>query len=243
MTSNEGAPRVVDRETWQAELDVLRVREKEHTKAGDALAAARRSLPMAEVDPSVPVVGPNGPIPFIDVFEGRQQLIAYYHMWHDGHSAADQCEGCTFCNGQVRELSILHSRDVTYATLCQGPYDVSVRYRDFMGWDVPWYSAKGSLDVLLGDPPRSLSPIVCYLREGNRVFETYWTTGRGLEAMTPAYGLLDLTAYGRREWWEAHPAGRPEALWKAGTNPFRLGARPIPQWSRIAAGRSDSLEV
>lgn len=145
MTSNESTPRVVDRETWQAELDALRVREKEHTRAGDAIAAARRELPMAEVDGSVPVVGPNG-------------------------------------------------------------------------------------------------TIVCYLRQGNQVFETYWTSGRGAEAMTPAYGLLDLTVYGRREAWESQPDGWPEPLWKAGSNQFRLGERPIAQWPRIEAGRSDSLD-
>ena len=67
------------------------------------------------------MIGPNGPVPLLDVFEGRGQLIAYFHMWHDGAPAADQCEGCTFFNGQVRELSYLHSRDVTYATLLRGP--------------------------------------------------------------------------------------------------------------------------
>jgi len=241
MTGNGAGPQLVDRATWQAEIDALRVREKAHTREGDAIAAVRRRLPMAEVDATIPVVGPNGPIPLIDVFEGRQELIAYYHMWHEGNDAAGQCEGCTFCNGQVRELSIFHSRDVTYATLCQGPYDVSVRYRDFMGWDVPWYSAKDHLTELLGDPPRSLSPLVCYLRQGSRVFETYWTSGRGLEAMTPAYGLLDLTVYGRREAWQDLPDGWPEPLWREGSHPFRSNGRPIAQWSRIEAGRSDEL--
>ena len=96
-------------------------------------------------------------------------------MWHADHPAADQCEGCTFFNGQVRELSYLHSRDVTYATFCQGPYEESVRYRDFMGWDVPWYSAQESADA---PARRALRPamLVCYLRHGDRVFETYWTT-------------------------------------------------------------------
>jgi predicted dithiol-disulfide oxidoreductase (DUF899 family) len=54
-------------------------------------------------------------------------------MWFTGHSAAEQCEGCTFFNGQVRELSHLHARDVPYVTFCEGPYEESIRYRDFMG--------------------------------------------------------------------------------------------------------------
>src|SRR5690348_15381123 len=107
-------PPVVDRATWQAEIDQLRVKEKAYTREGDALAAARRRLPMVEVDPGITLIGGRGPVPLLDVFEGRRQLVAYFHMWYDGAPAAQQCEGCTFFNGQVRELAHLHSRDVTY---------------------------------------------------------------------------------------------------------------------------------
>ena len=131
----------------------------------------------------------TGPVPLLDVFEGRGQLIAYFHMWHAGTSAADQCEGCTFFNGQVRELAYLHSRDVTYATLCEGPYEESIRYRDFMGWDVPWYSAQDPSSPARLVAGRSPAQFVCYVRDGERVFETYWTTGRGIEQpMAPPTG-------------------------------------------------------
>jgi hypothetical protein len=129
-------PAVVDRATFQAQMDALRVREKAHTREGDAIAATRRRLPMVEVDGAARLVGPRGPVTLLDAFEGRRQLIGYYFMWHTGKPAAEQCEGCTLYNGQVRELSFLHSRDVTYATFCQGPYEDSVRYRDFMGGDM-----------------------------------------------------------------------------------------------------------
>ena len=89
---------------------------------------------MVELDPAIALTGPDGPVTLLEAFEGRRQLIAYYFMWHAGHPAAEQCEGCTFYNGQIGELSPLHSRDVTYATFCQGPYGESARYRDFMGW-------------------------------------------------------------------------------------------------------------
>ena len=135
-------PAVTDRAAWQAQIDELRVREKAHTREGDAVAAARRRLPMVEVDPSTPVTGEDGKVPLLDVFEGRRQLIVYYHMWHDGKPAADQCEGCTFFNGQVSELSYLHARDVTYATFTQGPYQEAAAYRRFMGYQMPWYSAQ-----------------------------------------------------------------------------------------------------
>jgi predicted dithiol-disulfide oxidoreductase (DUF899 family) len=237
-------PNVVDRAAFQAELDVIRVREKAHTREGDALAAARRRLPMVEVDSTVGLIGSNGPVTLLDAFEGRGQLIAYYFMWYPGKPAAEQCEGCTLYNGQVRELSYLHSRDVTYATFCYGPYAESARYREFMGWEMPWYSVQDSAEQLLAERPFNRFMLVCYLRDGARVFETYWTSGRGVEPMAPGYaGLLDRTVYGRQEAWEDSPAGWPRR-WGRGTserNAYRTNGRPISQWPRLDAGRSDEI--
>src|SRR3954468_831384 len=129
-SSAPSLPPVVDREAWQKAREALFVREKAHTREGDAIAAARRRLPMVEVDASLALVGPQGPTTLLDAFEGRRQLLAHYFMWHRGHPAAEQCEGCTWCTTHVAELSYLHSRDITYAVLCQGPYDESRRYRD-----------------------------------------------------------------------------------------------------------------
>jgi predicted dithiol-disulfide oxidoreductase (DUF899 family) len=245
------APPTTDRDTFTDELARLRVREKAHTREADAIAAARRRLPMVEVDPTTPLTGPRGALTLLDAFEGRRQLIAYYFMWHAGQPAAQQCEGCTWVTTQVSELSYLHSRDITYATFCQGPYGESARYRDFMGWDMPWYSAQESLDVLLS-PPRQpgLMHLVCYLRQGERVFETYWTTFRGVEAADSAYALMDLTVYGRQEPWEDSPPGWPDRCSytrsAAGAPTWRpiaawLEGRPIPHWPRLGAGRSDDL--
>jgi len=232
-------PKVVDRSTFQAGLDALRVREKAHTREGDAIAAARRRLPMVEVDGATPLIGEHGAVTLLDVFEGRRMLIAYYFMWHTGHSAAEQCEGCTLYTSQVRELSFLHSRDVTYATFCQGPYEESVRYRHFMGWEMPWYSAQDSLDTLLVGRRVGMMHIVCYLRQGSNVFETYWTTRRGVEAMGNSYALLDMTVYGRQETWEDSPTGWPRR--SKGEHAYRTDGRPIAQWSRLKAGYSDDL--
>jgi predicted dithiol-disulfide oxidoreductase (DUF899 family) len=124
--------------------------DKAHTHEGDAIAAARRLLPMVEVDGATTLIGPQDPVTLLDAFEGRRQLIAYYFMWHTGHAAPEQCEGCTWVTSQIRELSYIHSRDVTYATFCQGTYEESARYRTFMGWEMPWYSApRESLETLL----------------------------------------------------------------------------------------------
>ena len=142
-------PEAADRAAFQAELDTLRDREKAHVREGDAIAAARRRLPMVEVDANLELIGPDGPLTLLDAFEGRRQLLAYYFMWNPGRPAPEQCEGCTWVTTQVQELSYLHSRDITYAVFSQGPFDEGVRYRDFMGWEMPWYSALPSLDELL----------------------------------------------------------------------------------------------
>jgi predicted dithiol-disulfide oxidoreductase (DUF899 family) len=233
-------PEIADRATWQAELDALLEREKAHTREGDAIAAARRRLPMVEVDATRTLVGPDRPVTLLDAFEGRRQLVAWYFMWYPGKPAADQCEGCTFFNDQVGTLAHLHARDVTYAAFCQGPYEESARYREFMGWQMPWYSAQDSAAALLAPRPAGMFYLVCYLRDGDRVFETYWTRGRGVEAMAPTYGLADLTVYGRQEPWEDSPAGWPRR-WEPGGNPFRVGERPAAQHARLAAGASDDL--
>jgi predicted dithiol-disulfide oxidoreductase (DUF899 family) len=234
-------PTTVDRATFQAELDQLRQREKAHTREGDAIAAARRRLPMVEVDPGLELTGPDGPVTLLDAFEGRRQLIAYYFMWNPGRPAPEQCEGCTGYTTQVAELSYLHSRDITYAVFCQGPYEETRRYRDFMGWDMPWYSPLPSIDALLVGRQVGMFHLVCYLRDGDRVFETYWTTRRGVEQMDFSYALMDITPYGRQEQWEDSPAGWPQRRELHDGSNMRTDGRPIAQWSRLAAGRSDDL--
>jgi predicted dithiol-disulfide oxidoreductase (DUF899 family) len=234
------APAVVDQGTFQAKLDALLIREKAHTREGDAIAAARRRLPMIEVDAATPLIGERGAVKLLDAFEGRRMLISYSFMWYTGRPAPEQCEGCTWVTSQVRELSYIHSRDVTFAIFCKGPFPESARYRDFMGWQIPWYSAQDSLDMLLIGRDVRRMYIVCYLRQGSRVFETYWTTIRGVEAMDNSYRLLDLTAYGRQETWEDSPPGWPQA---DNMDTLRTNGRPTSQWPRLRAGHSDDLGI
>jgi predicted dithiol-disulfide oxidoreductase (DUF899 family) len=250
MKDEPGVPKIVDRSAFDAELNALRVREKAHTYEGDAIAAARRRLPMVEVDGATALVGERGAVTLLDAFEGRRMLIAYYFMWQGGHPAPEQCEGCTWVTTQVTELSYLHSRDITYAVFCQGPYEESARYRDFMGWEMPWYSAQDALNTLLVGRHIGRMHLVCYVRNGDRVFETYWTTFRGVEAMDYSYALMDLTVYGRQEKWEDSPPGWPKQCTYTRTRsgpptwqPEWPGGRPIAQWSRLEAGRSDDLGI
>jgi len=240
MTDKIASPKIVDRSTFQAELDALRLREKAHMKDGDAVAAARRRLPMVEVDGATPLIGERGPVTLSDAFEGRRMLIAYYYMWHADKPASEQCPGCTWVTSNVRELAYFNSRDVTFAVFCQGPYEESARYRNFMGWEMPWYSApQASRETLLVGRKVGMMHIVCYLQQDSKIFETYWTTRRGVEAMDNSYRLLDLTVYGRQEEWEDSPAGwlhRSEDK-----RNFRVDGRPAPQWPRLKAGHSDDL--
>jgi predicted dithiol-disulfide oxidoreductase (DUF899 family) len=241
VSRGAGAPPVVDRATFETELTALRLREKAHTRDGDDIAAGRRHLPMVELDPTIALTGPHGQVTLLDAFEGRSQLIAYYFMWADGRPTSEQCEGCTFYTTQIGELDHLHSRDITFAALCQGPYEESVHYRDFMNWTMPWYSAQQSLDALLTGRRIGMFHLVCYLRDGDRVFETYWTNGRGVEAMGNTYSLMDLTVHGRQETWEESPTGWPRHWGAGGEQPYRANGRPISQWSRLHVGRSDAL--
>lgn len=233
-------PPIVDRAEFEAEVARLRTREKAHTREGDAIAAQRRRLPMVEVPADTPLTGPNGPTTLLDAFEGRRQLVLYYFMWHAGHPAAEQCEGCTWCASQVGELSYLHSRDITYAIVAQGPYPESARYHEFMGWTMPWYAAEGApLETLLTGRHVGMMHLVSYVRDGDRVFETWWTTMRGVELLDNSYAVMDLTVFGRQEPKEDSPAGRPKL--GPGESFHAVDGRPTPQWPRLAAGHSDEL--
>jgi Bacterial protein of unknown function (DUF899) len=177
-TALPGRPPVVDLATWQTARDALLVREKAHTREGDALAAARRRLPMVELDGAVEVVGPDGPVPFLDLFQGRNELVVYKHMWYDGAPHQGQCEGCTTTAWHLKDAVYLNARGVSFAILTTGRWDEVASYVEFMGYTQPWYSVRG-MDEPVGD---SMGYITCFLRDGDRVFLTYSTTGRGQRA-------------------------------------------------------------
>ena len=238
-------PAVAGIDDFERELLALRAREKAHARAGDAIAAARRRLPMTEVPPDTVVVGPDGPVPFGDVFDGRDELIVYSHMFHDDQPWEAQCEGCTrnvWNMGHPADAAYLNAHGVTFAVLGDGPYAQLAAFRAFMGYTVPWYSNAHLDHPTVGVAGR----ISCYVRQGDRVYLTYWTTGRGDEVMSPSFGLLDLTAYGRRESWEDSPAGWPQrpthALLRTDEHGAPMGAggggRPVPQWTRPGVAES-----
>src|SRR3954453_18723460 len=135
-------PPVVDMATWQAERDALLVREKAHTRGGDAIAAARRRLPMVEVDGTTKVVGADGPVAFVDLFQGRDELVVYQHMWWDGAPHQGQCEGCTLSAWALRDAVYLNARGVSFAILTMGVWDEVAPFVEFRGYTHPWYSVR-----------------------------------------------------------------------------------------------------
>jgi predicted dithiol-disulfide oxidoreductase (DUF899 family) len=192
-TTLPGRPPVVDLATWQAARDELLIREKAHTREGDAIAAARRRLPMVEFDGTLEVIGTDGPVPFLELFQGRDELIVYKHMWHDGAPHNGQCGGCTTTAWHVKDAVYLNARGVSYAVLTEGLWDEVEPYVDFMGYTQPWYSVR-DVAAPVGD---SMGSITSYLRvadqQGDRTFLTYSTTGRGNEPVNASMGLLDMT--------------------------------------------------
>jgi predicted dithiol-disulfide oxidoreductase (DUF899 family) len=246
MTSTtEGRPPIVDLATWQAARDDLLVREKAHTRAGDALAAERRRLPMVEIDGTVEVVGPAGPVRFLDLFEGRDELLVYKHMWYDGAPPQGQCEGCTFAAWHLRDAVYLNARGVSLAFVTVGAWDEVAAFVDFMGYTQPWYSVR---DVAgpIGD---NMGELCCFLRDGDRVFLTYSTTDRGNELTAPFFALLDMTPYGRGEAWQDTPpgwpaGGKPAWFWRSdaqGNPTWGPTSRPVPQWTRPGAAPEETL--
>jgi predicted dithiol-disulfide oxidoreductase (DUF899 family) len=244
-TALPGRPPVVDMATWQAARDELLVREKAHTRAGDALAADRRRLPMVEIDGTVEVVGADGPVPFVVLFGGRDELLVYQHMWHDGAPHQGQCEGCTLSAWHLRDTSYLQARGVAFAVLTEGPWDEVEPFVAFMGYTQPWYSVRG-VPRPIGE---IMGSITCFLRDGDRVFLTYTTTGRGGEVASPSFALLDMTPYGRGEAWQDVPDGWPEGreacwYWRTdvdGNATWGPTGRPVAQWTRPGATPEQTL--
>lgn len=219
-------PEVADYERWRIARDQLLAREKAHTHEGDAIAAARRRLPMTEVDPLIRLRGPSGPTPLVDLFELRDQLIVYKHMWHAGKPYEKQCEGCTATIWDLKDATYLNRVGVSFAVVCEGPWDEVEPFREFMGYTLPWYSAYGVDHPVLGD---RFGEILIFARIGERVFLTNTIGGRGTEVLMTSARLLDLTVFGRKEVWEDSPDGWPQhhTAWR-----WRLDGRPTPQWTR-----------
>ncbi|WP_329188680.1 DUF899 domain-containing protein [Streptomyces sp. NBC_01428] len=208
-------PEIVSREEWRAAREELLVREKAATRARDALNAARRGLPMVEIDKEYVFESGDGKATLLDLFRGRDQLVVQHFMF-----APDWNAGCRSCSGfldQIGHLAHLRARGTEFAVVSRTPYTKILPFKARMGWTVPWYSSYDSdfnYDFQVsfgGDEPFERPGVSCFLRDRDHVFHTYSTYERGLDGLGSTTSLLDLTALGRREEWE-EPRGRASAL-------------------------------
>lgn len=202
-------PPVVDQETWQRELDALRVREKAATRELDAIAAQRRRLPMVEL-PDYTLEGPDGPVRLVDLFDGASQLITYNHMWFP--DSEWQCGGCTSFTAQFTRTDFLRKYDARFVIVTQGPIDQALAYREKVGNQLDWYStAHSSFGADVGAPPNAGFALNVFLRDGERVFRTWHTDGRGVEQLGHIFAFMDVLPYGRQEGWQDSPDGWPQS--------------------------------
>jgi predicted dithiol-disulfide oxidoreductase (DUF899 family) len=208
-------PEVVTKTEWEAARDALLTKEKESTKARDALAAERRRLPMVEIEKDYVFEGPEGTKSLTDLFEGRRQLVLYHFMFGPGALGwpSAGCPGCSMFVDQVGHLAHLHARDTSFALVSVAPLAKIEAYKERMGWTIPWFSSAGSdfnVDFGVTTDQGEIFGLSVFLRDGERIYRTYFTDGRGVEALGSVWTFLDLTPLGRQEDWEDSPTGYPQ---------------------------------
>jgi len=203
-------PPIVTPEEWEKARAELLVKEKEVTRARDALAAQRRRMPWTPVEKEYAFDGPQGRVSLLDLFEGRRQLIVYRAFFEPGvHGWPEHaCQGCSLMADQVADIAHLHARDTSFVFATRGPQADVAPMTSRMGWTMPWYTITDDFDVDFGvDEWHGTN---AFIRDGDRVFRTYFINNRGDEALGGTWSYLDLTALGRQEEWEDSPEGYPQ---------------------------------
>jgi predicted dithiol-disulfide oxidoreductase (DUF899 family) len=203
-------PPIVSPAEWEAARDELLTKEKELTRARDALAAQRRRMPRTAVEKDYRFEGPDGPASLLDLFQGRRQLIVYRFFYEPTVAGWPErgCGGCSFLADQVSHLAHLNARDTTLAFVSRAPQPDIERWKARMGWTMPWYTITDDFDGDHGvDEWHGTN---AFLRDGDRIFRTYFINSRGDESMGSTWSYLDMTALGRQEEWEDSPEGYPQ---------------------------------
>jgi len=203
-------PPIVPPEEWEAARQQLLVKEKELTRARDALAAQRRRMPWLAVEKQYQFDGPHGKASLLDLFEGRRQLIVYRAFFEPGVHGwpAHGCVGCSLMADQVADVIHLNVRDTTLVYVSPAPQADIERLKARMGWKMPWYTLTDGFDTDFGvDEWHGTN---AFLRDGDEIFRTYFVDKRGDEALGTAWSYLDISALGRQEDWEDSPEGYPQ---------------------------------
>ena len=179
-------PKIVSREEWQRARDQLLIKEKAAMKAHDALSAERRRLPMVRIEKDYVFDGPGGKVRLLDLFEGRRQLIVYHFMFAPGVGGwpTAGCPGCSMVVDHIGPLEHLYARDTSLVLVSLGPLAALEEYKKRMDWKMPWYSSAGtSFNADFGvstNEGEHFGPS-CFLRDGDAIYHTYFTTDRGVE--------------------------------------------------------------
>ena len=204
-------PPIVSPQEWDAAREQLLVKEKELTRARDALAAERRRMPRMAVEKDYRFEGPDGPASLLDLFEGRRQLIGYRFFFEPGVAGWPEsgCRGCSFMADQVAYLAHLNARDTTLVFVSRAPQVNIERLKARMGWEIPWYTLTDDFDADFGVGEWH-GTNAFFRDDDDRIFRTYFVDGRGDEALGGLWSYLDITALGRQEEWEDSPEGYPQ---------------------------------
>jgi predicted dithiol-disulfide oxidoreductase (DUF899 family) len=237
-TTSMPTPTLVSPQEWEAAHQQLLVKEKELTRARDALAAARRRMPWQGVDKAYVFDGPKAKVSLVDLFEGRRQLIVYRAFFEPGvHGWPDHaCIGCSMVADQVAHLAHLNARDTTLVFASRAPQADIARLKARMGWEhIPWYTITDSFDADFG--VNEWHGHNAFIRDGKRVFRTYFINSRGDEAIGTVWSYLDMTALGRQEEWEDSPEGYPQSRpykWWNWHDSYVPEAAPDPKWVEVS---------
>lgn len=234
--TNVPHPRIATQDEWLAERKELLAKEKEVTRQNDQVSAERRRLPMVKIEKDYTFDGPEGKRSLLDLFDGRRQLVVYHFMfdpkWKEG------CPGCTGYVNALGDLSMLGERDTSMVLISRAPLPKLEAYKAQKGWTLPWFSSfesdfnydfhatadedkapveynyrdKAEMEARNESYPTKGEQhgLSVFFRIGDEVFHTYSSYARGVEKLSDAYALLDVTPYGRQEDWEDSPPGWPQ---------------------------------
>jgi len=210
--------KIVSQDEWLAARKALLAKEKDFSKARDALAAQRRDLPWVKVEKTYTFEGPQGKETLADLFDGRGQLIVYHFMLGPGWKAG--CPSCSYLadhfDGAVVHLA---QRDVTLVVVSRAPCAEIAAYQKRMGWKFKWVSSYGTdfnhdFHVSFtpeekataeynyarsGFPSEEAPGLSAFIKQDGAVYHTYSTYARGLDILIGAYNFLDMTPKGRAE--------------------------------------------
>lgn len=204
-------PPIVSKQEWQVAWREMLVKEKAHTRARDALAADRRRMPWLAVDKDYLFEGPDGQLSLLDLFAGRRQLIVYRAFYEPGVFGWPDhgCRGCSMVADQVAHPAHLNARDTTLAFASRAPQRDIARLKARMGWNhIPWVTITDEFDTDFD--VSEWHGTNAFIRDGDRIFRTYFINNRGDEQMGGTWNYLDVTALGRQEIWEESPSGYPQ---------------------------------